>query len=238
MTMETQILLKSISRHMLDLVFPVLCLGCGKEGSYLCSACNKSLKRDEFQICPVCASKSPFGTTHPKCKTPDGLDGLISAVPYKEKLARKLVECCKYKLIKDITPLLAKFIAEEIANQELNNYLRDFTLVPLPLHATRLKWRGFNQSEEIGKTLSMSLNIPMRTNLIARRIKTKVQAELKDEERKINVLGAFIALENLENKKIAIIDDVSTTRSTLTEACKALKSAGAKEVWGLVFAQG
>lgn len=223
---------------MLDLVFPVLCLGCGAEGLYLCSRCARALKRDEFQLCPICGSKAPFGTTHPTCKTEFGLDGLLSAVPYKEPLARKLVETCKYKFVRDIAPILAQIMYEELLNQELSAYFKNWILIPLPLHGTRLKWRGFNQSELIAKKFSELSGIKLETNLLARKKKTKVQAELQDEERKINVQDAFVALTNLKNKNIVIIDDVSTTRSTLTQACKALKSAGAEEVWGLVFAQG
>ncbi len=234
--------LKVIRKHALDLLFPILCLECGLEGSYLCRRCTVTLKRDEFQICPVCGKKSPFGLTHPICRAqPDDgphLDGLISAAPYKEPLVRKLVETCKYRLVQDIAPILGGIIWEEIQNQELVEYFKYWTIIPLPLHGSRLKWRGFNQAELIAQKISELSGIPMRTNLLARLKKTKVQAELKDDERIINVKSAFSALQDLRGRKIIIIDDVATTRSTLNQACIALKQSGATEVWGWVFAQG
>jgi ComF family protein len=229
---------KRLGLHFLDLVFPIVCIECRKEGQHLCKQCQVKLKRNEFQICAGCGSPSPFGLTHPICKPACGLDGLISAVPYKEPLARKLVEFCKYRFISGISEVLAEMIAVEVSNLELENYFEDFVIVPLPLHPTKKRWRGFNQAELIADQVSAFTGIAMRKDLLARRIRTRAQAELKDEERKLNVQNAFQTLSELNGMKIIILDDVSTTRSTLTEACKSLKSAGASEIWGLVFAQG
>jgi ComF family protein len=230
--------LNTIVRHTLDLIFPIFCIECGKESEYLCPTCWKKLKRDEFQLCPICAKRSPFGRTHYECRTEFGLDGLISAVPYKEPTNRHLVEYLKYQLIKDVAPILGKLIVEELYNLELVAYFENFSLVPLPLHPTRLRWRGFNQSQLIANEVNKQLNIRIDSSLLIREKKTKVQAELKDEDRKANIKDAFITKDQTVPSKIIILDDVANTRSTITEACKVLKHAGAKEVWGLVFAQG
>ena len=236
MTLPQTIL--KVRTHLLDLIFPIVCLNCGKEGLYLCKMCNAKLKRDEFQICPVCGKPNPFGATHIECKSEVNLDGLVSAVPYKEPLARKLVEHCKYRFISDIAPTLGQIIAEEILNLELTKSFENFTVVPLPLHPKRKNWRGFNQSELIAIELNKHLNLRLDPTILYRKIHTKVQAELKDEERKTNVAGAFASDQNLSGRKILLIDDVSTTRSTLSQACLALKNNGASEVWAAVFAQG
>ncbi len=228
----------TIKEALLDLVFPVKCISCGAEGCYLCAHCGKNLKRNQFQLCPACGSPSPFGFTHASCKTPETLDGLISAVPYKEPLARKLVEFCKYRFISGISSNLGEMMSEEILNLEMLAYLKKFLLVPLPLHSSKKRWRGFNQAELIAGTIAKKLEITMRPDLLVRKKKTKTQAELQDAERVLNVKNAFYATQNLKGKRIIVVDDVSTTRSTLAEACRALKQAGAEEVWGLVFAQG
>jgi competence protein ComFC len=228
----------SIREVLLDLVFPVACVNCRREGLYLCIPCQKNLKKNEFQLCAACGKPSPFGATHAACRTDTGLDGLISAVPYKEPLARKLVEYCKYRFISGITDSLAEMMATEIMNLEMQRHFRDFSLVPLPLHPSKKRWRGFNQSELIATRLAYRLDMTMRPDFLVRQVKTKAQAELKDDERVKNVSNAFRATQPTKDRKIIIVDDVSTTRSTLTEACKALKSSGAAEVWGLTFAQG
>jgi ComF family protein len=228
----------SIKEVLLDLVFPIACINCRKEGLYLCTICSKNLKKNEFQLCAACGKPAPFGATHPTCKTQEGLDGLISAVPYKEPLARKLVEYCKYRFISGVTDALAEMMVTEVKNLEMQNHFEGFSLIPLPLHPSKKRWRGFNQSELIATKIAYKLNLTMRPDLLARKIKTRTQAELKDEERVKNMKNAFQATQLLKGRKLIIIDDVSTTRSTLTEACKALKSAGATEVWGLTFAQG
>jgi competence protein ComFC len=227
-----------IKNNLLDLLFPVVCLGCGDEGRYLCHACETKLKKNEVQLCAVCGSLSPFGLTHPNCKTEFSLDGLISAVAYKEPQVRKLVEFCKYKFISDITEVMAGLMAKEVQNLELVDYFKDFILIPLPLHQSRKRWRGFNQAELIASHFAIKLNFPQNNEILIRKKKTKVQAELKDDERKTNVQEAFQTTVNVQNQKFIIIDDVSTTRSTLSEACTALKKSGATEVWGITFAQG
>ncbi len=230
--------IKPTARSFLDMLFPAFCLSCEKEGSYLCAKCKLTMKRDEFQLCPTCGKKSPFGRTHPECRTDFGLDGLISAVPYKEPLSRKIVETLKYRMVTDMAPIMAEIMYEEILNLELVNHFKDFVIIPLPLHKSRLRWRGFNQSELITRPLAKHLDLLFRPDILMRIKKTKVQAELKDEERPLNVLNAFQALRDLSDQKFLVIDDVSTTRSTILQACQALKQAKAVEVWGIVFAQG
>jgi ComF family protein len=229
--------LRALRKNALDLVFPIRCISCGEEGTYLCPPCSRKLKRCEFQICPTCGKLSPFGRTHPECRTEFSLDGLLSTTPYKELLSRKLVELMKYHFISDIAEVLGKLVTEEIQNQEMQGYFNEFILVPLPLHKTREKWRGYNQANLIAQEVSRLTKMRIENHILFRIKKTKVQAELKDEERPKNVQGAFATLGTTSGKYI-VVDDVSTTRSTLAQACLALKKSGAQEVWGLVFAQG
>ncbi|HYC79745.1 MAG TPA: double zinc ribbon domain-containing protein, partial [Candidatus Binatia bacterium] len=152
--MPVILFMKKFWKFFLDLLFPVVCLDCGREGYYLCRACKIKLKKNEVQLCPVCGKRSPFGLTHSNCKTEYSLNGLISAVAYKEPIGRKLVEFCKYQFVSDISEVMAKIISDEIEHLELQNYFSNFIFVPLPLHPARKRWRGFNQSELIAEKLS------------------------------------------------------------------------------------
>jgi competence protein ComFC len=219
--MPVILFMKSFWEYFLDLLFPKTCVNCGAEGLYLCRVCEMKLKKNEVQLCPTCGKRSPFGITHQKCRVEFGLDGLISAVPYKEPLVRKLVEYCKYKFVSDITLTMSRMIYKEIQNLELLPYFQEFI-----------------QSELICLDLASLAKVKCSNEYLIRKRKTKAQAELSDDLRKLNVKSAFQTLANPGRKKFIIIDDVSTTRSTLSEACLALKKSGAAEVWGMTFAQG
>jgi ComF family protein len=186
----------------------------------------------------VCNKRSPFGVTHSKCRSPLGLDGLISAVPYKDDLARKLIEHLKYKFIPDISEILSRYMVEEIRNLELAGFFQEFIMVPIPLHPSRLRWRGYNQSVLLAAQIQQALGMNVDASFLVRSKVTKTQAELEGQSRRENVKNAFNALGNVTRKKFILADDVCTTGSTLTEACKALKQKGAQKVWALTFAQG
>jgi ComF family protein len=115
-------------------------------------------------------------------------------------------------------------------------------IIPVPLHTERLRQRGYNQAHLLAQVCAQAVGIPLNTSLLQRRRATQAQVQLHGQERYSNVAEAFccqspIATKSLENRRIVIIDDVSTTGATL-EACAApLFVAGASEVWGLVLAR-
>lgn len=104
-------------------------------------------------------------------------------------------------------------------------------LIPIPLHPSRFRERGFNQAEELGKLL----HIPMRTDMLRRTKATKPQAEMKRRERLVNMHNVFIANGAID--KVLLFDDVFTTGTTMRAASAALKRAGAKQVWGVSMAR-
>jgi len=116
----------------------------------------------------------------------------------------------------------------------------DFLLIPVPLAKRRIRWRGFNQAEEIAKNLAEYLEIPLINDVLIKTKETLPQIDLAEEARKENIKGAFLIKneEKIKGKKILLIDDVYTTGSTLEESSRILKKAGAREVWGAVVARG
>jgi len=228
---------------ILDLLFPRHCLGCGKTGLYFCSDCTARIKKVS-QICPVCEKPSPFGQTHRFCETKYSLAGLISLFPY-EGIVRNAIHKLKYKLVTDLETELWQVIKNtlEEKKQELtifNQFLADKpTVVPIPLYWYKENLRGFNQSSLLGKRLAKFFDLPFSDKILVRQKNVISQTKLAFKERKENVKGIFRALPQIQNSlpNILLVDDVWTTGSTLKEAARTLKDAGAKTVWGLTLAR-
>jgi predicted amidophosphoribosyltransferase len=126
-------------------------------------------------------------------------------------------------------------------------------LVPIPLHSSRYRWRGFNQSASVGKYLAAKMGWDFVPDLLIRSGKTTPQVGLNKDERKDNVKSAFVinpiylqpAGETpagvhyssfIVHNSIVLFDDVWTTGATMREAGKVLKMNGAKKVWGITIA--
>ena len=234
--------IKKAKEFVLDILFPKFCINCGKEGSYLCQDCASLIDITERQYCPFCNPPKIVsdGRTCSSCRKTKKLNGLYSATSYNNQIIKKLVYQFKYSYIKEISNPLSKLIISHFDNLNKTRDILDHVLIPIPLHKKRLKKRGFNQSEEIAKELSKSLGIPVYNNVLIKIKQTRDQTKLKREEREKNVKGAFVC-ENrklIHNKKILLVDDIFTTGATMEQGAIALKSAGAKEVWGVVVARG
>jgi ComF family protein len=215
---------KLIQNFIIDLLFPICCLGCQQENKtkeYLCEKCFKKLvfcKRSyHFQL--------------------DFLDNIAIAGDYEDKILNQLITTLKFNAIKPIGNILAKFLCLFWQGRAIL-YPQKFIVIPIPLSETRERYRGFNQAEVIA--LYFANYFQYELNLQLKKIKnTKAQAELSEEKRLNNVKGIFQWKgENLSGKSIIIIDDVITTGSTINEAAKTLKLAGAKSIIALAIAKG
>jgi ComF family protein len=145
----------------------------------------------------------------------------------------------KYRFIRsladDIGTLTNKYLEK---NKLLDT--KKLTVIPVPLHRLRLNWRGFNQSEIVAGHVAAHFRFEMRTDIL-RRIKHSIpQAEIHNRNSRIENIKNSFACKNpglVTGKTILLIDDVSTTGSTLNACAEILKNSGAKEVIGLVFAR-
>jgi len=213
-----------IKEFILDLVFPKFCLGCKKEGVFLCQDC--------FSILEVL-------TAHQKFKRKN-LNDLYFPVSYENFLVKKLIQNFKYPpLIKELKKELALLIISHFLLLDKKPNFLDFVLIPIPLSKRKLKWRGFNQAEEIAKELSEFLKIPLFSDCLVKIKETKDQVELSEEERKENVKNAFLVKnkEKIIGKNVLLVDDVFTTGATMEEAARVLKEAGTRKVIGVVVAK-
>lgn len=192
-------------------------------------------------ICPKCLKASIDGMTHTSCKTALGLDGLYSIWPY-EKVVRKTILKLKYNFAFDIAGELAQKAMGNISNWLIPHGLKNIVLVPIPVHPMRRNWRGFNQTEIIGKEISRRMVWKYAPKLLVRNKLVVPQTVLKGDERKKNIKGAFSFNDKYKkntfgNYSCVIFDDVWTTGSTVKEACKVLKRKKFKNVWALTLAK-
>ncbi len=238
--------------NILDLLFPKRCVGCGKVGKYFCVRCRAKIRTiDQGEtICPVCEKPAIDGITHPHCKTRYSLDGLTSFFHYNG-IIQKAVKSIKYRFVSDLAKEFIYLIpchSREGGNPSalfssqpwIPGLTRDdrAILVPIPLHSSRLRARGFNQAEVLGKFLAQRLNVPFRTDLVKRVVQTLSQVEVKDREKRLkNMEKAFQVTSDVKDVAILLFDDVWTTGATLRSAGNILKREGASFVWGLTMAR-
>lgn len=243
--------LNRVKKFIMDILFPIECLGCGKEGVWLCDECLANIKLKKIDNCPLCKKISAYGKTHEWCREKSSLDGMIVAGFLNDKLLQDVIHNYKYnfiqKLAAPLSEILTKKIQELDKNEDKPNWVSllfgsELILVPVPLHKRRARWRDFNQSELLAKKIADNFHIEYRPYILKRVRHTNPQVELKKEGRLDNIKNAFRVdkewREQLKNTKILMVDDVATTGATLNECARVLKECGALEVWGLVLARG
>lgn len=224
-----------------DILFPKICLGCGFLGGYLCLQCCHKLKLIEKDYCLYCQRASLFGSTHPACSKKLSVDGIFSLFYYDE-LMKKIIKNIKYKLVTSaFDDLFAAIFLQGIDKLRFYKKLTgDFLIQPIPLHPTRFNKRGFNQAQVIGEFLGKFLKLSV-VNFLERKKPTSFLAQIKSKkERYFQIRGAFIVKDKtlVLGKKIILVDDVITTGSTVKEAAKTLKRAGAQKVCVFSLARG
>ncbi|MHB1592332.1 MAG: ComF family protein, partial [Sulfuricella sp.] len=198
----------------------------------LCPGCDADLSHYRAPACPVCALPTPDGQVCGAClHHPPAFDRTLAAFSYGFPVDR-LLHAFKYGGNLALVDVLAQPLARLVAAQP-----RPDLLLPMPLHPSRLKERGFNQSLEIAKPISRWLDIPLAVEACQRTRDTPTQAGLKWKERRRNVRGAFACDLDLSGKNVAVLDDVMTTGVTLEEVSRILKDRGASEVSAWVVAR-
>jgi ComF family protein len=235
--------LEKIKKTFLNFLFPIDCVGCGKEDFWLCPDCLSVLPLGHKEECLFCGQESTLGKTCPACASSHHLDGVFICSNYKNKIIAELIKKLKYsfaselgEILGQITVLFFKKIITEEKYKTSN--LTAWQVLPIPLHKKRFNWRGFNQAKIIAEYFSSHCNQKILNGLVRLKYQTP-QAKLSGAERPKNIEDCFAWTgENLNKKNILLIDDVATTGSTLNEAAKVLKQAGAEKVWGLVIAKG
>jgi competence protein ComFC len=225
--------------NILDFFFPKRCLGCGKIGRYFCLNCQTKIRFVALHesICPMCEKQAIDGATHPVCKMRYSLDGLTSFFHY-EKIIQRAIKSIKYRYVSDI--------AKEFVDLVPQGFLRDSVgikgtcvVVPIPLHPSRQKERGFNQAEIMGRMVAKRLQIPLVVGILKRQKKTVPQVEMRDKKQRLkNMDGVFVVEDNNKlPESVLLFDDVFTTGATMRAAANVLKRAGVRFVRGITMSR-
>ena len=225
-----------LKNFLLDLIFPVRCIACKREGELLCSNCVEKIELNKKQFCPICRRESFGGRTCVNCAKECPLTGLLVAASYEKNPGlAQAVKTLKYKFSKNLAKNLSTILVNVIAKNSFDKAV----LVPVPLHKKRQRWRGFNQANLLAEAISFKITLPIE-NLLMRTRNTPQQAKLNRQARLKNLSSAFELNPgySLKNKTVILVDDVASTGTTLIECAKVLKKGGAGEVWGLVLARG
>jgi len=233
----------SLKSIFLDLLFPAHCLQCGKEGVFLCDTCKSSLPLLP-PVCIGCAMASPAkdnkppGQTCTRCSTKTPVRVFISPLLYRAPLARRLIHELKYRRITTLAPLLGDIIISSMKYYHIE-LPAEALIIPIPLHPRKERVRGSNQAELIARHLSRRLYRTLDTQTFIRSIATPPQSALNATLRHKNVQNIFSTQNSthLHGKTIVLVDDVKTTGATLEQAARALKKAGAKQIWAITVAR-
>jgi len=214
-----------------------------------CILCGQ-LTHTTASLCPECTTELPYNKQCCSC----------CSIPLDQKTQKKLLcgACQKQPLsyqYSQIPLIYKKPINRFIQNFKFNNdfvtgkilcdifesrlpnvsKIKPQALVPVPLHPSRIRLRGYNQALWLANRLSKFTGIKVDNNLIKRIKKTSPQQELKSKQRRTNLKDAFQLNKTIHYKSIAIIDDVVTTGTTVSEIAKLFKKEGVAqiEVWAL-----
>ncbi len=233
--------------RILDFILPTSCAFCnspvGDSGvPFFCSQCWSDFTLLTGALCPVCGKQfeSPETLTHSpdhrclSCRnSPPAYDQAISIGSFEGPL-REAIHQFKYRPCKSLGRPLALW---------MSRYIRPIAdidcIIPVPLHLSRLRWRGFNQALILAHELSRVFFLPLSYDNLIRMRPTRPQVELSGEERIRNVAGAFTlrSPDKIMDREVLLIDDVFTTGATMNECASVLKAAGASGVTALTIAR-
>lgn len=229
---------------LLDVILPPICHICHSHISdagrlHICQGCRDRLPLVSSPLCPLCGI--PFagaGGDHRcgACLTyPPHYDLAMSHFLY-EGAIRDLIHSFKYNQQTQLRYPLALLVLEGLSGSAAH---APHIIVPVPLHRSRLRQRGFNQAVLLGKVLSQQMSLPMLPDALVRTRPTEPQIKLSATERRLNVKGAFSVrrADSVAGKRVLLLDDVMTTGSTMDECARELKKAGAEAVFATAIAR-
>ncbi|MCC6236194.1 MAG: ComF family protein [Dehalococcoidia bacterium] len=229
----------TLVRELAELLLPQRCVACGAFGDALHTACIGRLAAADGARCSRCWAPVDTGRSAcARCEVapPSALVARRAAFRF-EGIARRAILEAKFRGIRALFEPLSLAAAEAVPLEWGVE-----CVVPVPLHASRERERGFNQGALIASHVGRALGVPVRGDLVRRARRTRVQASLGRMERARNVEGAFVPLEGGAGGGAAVpasallVDDVTTTGATLEAVSSALRAAGVRRVVALALA--
>lgn len=221
-------MLSTIGSAAMDLLYPLRCVNCGEFGTLLCVPCARGMEPASGPgRCPHCRARWEGSGNCPRCFGLQAISGVLAAVEMSGA-ARGVVHALKYRFVRQVATVIAPYVLTACEGREFD------AVFAVPLHRSRQRERGFNQSELLVRAAGW-VEPP---GALLRTKKTSRQVGMHEGERRNNVAGAFVYHgPELRGMRVAIVDDVVTTGATVQECATVLKEAGAREVWAVAFAR-
>jgi ComF family protein len=218
----------------IDLLFPPQCGGCQTAGSLWCEACRAAVKPIEPPWCEKCGEPFVADRLCANCRAHPLQIEKIRSVALFDGVLRQAIHRFKYERLSGLAEPFGDMLADYWHAEQLTAEW----LIPVPLHPSRERDRGYNQSELLSHQLARRVNVPISSKGLRRTRATAVQMTLNAAQRRENVAGAFECAEpRVRGARVVIIDDVGTTGATLDACAQAVLKAGAASVMGLTLAR-
>lgn len=218
-----------IIESLINLIYPPTCGFCGKiNTNYICNSCMQKLELIKQEKNNYYFHSQIYFQEH------------FYLFNYSDDIRNKIIQ---YKF-NEKSYLYKTFAMLFIKNENFKNFIKNYNyLTSVPLHKKRYKTRGYNQSELIAKEIANNLNIPYLKSFLIKKKNIVAQSTLNKEQRQNNITDAFEINKTYSNfkilnqKKIAIFDDIFTTGATANECAKTLKQFGFKKIGIITLAK-
>jgi ComF family protein len=239
-----------IAESLFATLFPSDCRLCGTplinvSRLPVCDACLASIRPIADGVCSVCGER--LVSLHAfSGENEEPLCGLCRRLnpPFEKAAAygsydgglRELIHLLKYEQVRPAANVLGRMLSDVIGRMEISCAENSIMVVPVPLHARKLRQRGFNQSELIARAalkVGDHSRYVLCSNLLERRRETKSQIGLTSHQRRENLRGAFGVRkpQEIAGREVLLVDDVYTTGTTVSECARILRRAGAPKIW-------
>lgn len=233
--MNVTFVLRELFNDFISLIFPKICIHCGTtlvhQEEYICMKCRLSLPKTNFHLEPENSLKQKL-IYEPKVR------GAAAYLNFNKRgIAQTIVHNLKYMGYDDLGVLVGRWYGEDLRKQA--KWAIDY-IVPVPLHRSKLKKRGYNQSERFAVGLADTMCVEVKDDLVIRTVRTNTQTKKSKVERLQNVDCIYKIIDPtvLAGKVVLIVDDVITTGATIGELAVLLAENGVEKIYVAAIATG
>lgn len=241
-------LLRTSAQGLFSVLFPSNCRFCESpllEISRLpvCSDCLAAIQPIAGSLCVRCGERLAAEGIHApqslcgNCQLEEPLFAKAAAYGSYDAGVRDLIHLLKYQQVRPAADVLGGMLAQVIENLAVEFGTEPPLVVPVPLHSTRLRERGFNHSELIARAAierrPAGIHLKLASETLLRRRATESQTGLTSAQRRANLRGAFVTRQEpgVRGCDVLLVDDVYTTGTTVSECSRVLRKAGATRIW-------
>lgn len=211
---------KQIKNFLLNVLFPIKCIGCQKKDEILCINCVSKIRGAERET-----DKN-----------------IVALFDYRDEVIKRAIWELKYHhkryIGERLGQLLYESFVEEIGDMKIYVPGRSIYVIPVPISSKKIRFRGYNQASYIAKGFCNQTDkdiLELKKDIVIKKIDTIPQARITDRKRRLeNIRGVFGIKngEKIKGRTVIVIDDVTTTGGTMNEIMRILKKSGAKKVVG------